>query len=103
MGRSIPHIQPIQQKLTSRDDEYEFKISIPQMSFFAAPSAKYSGSHTPEQERLNGYVMDRVLDIIFRKSFYQAKDKEVSVEDISLPLKVMRFGPRELPTAKELL
>ncbi|OAL27499.1 hypothetical protein AYO20_09782 [Fonsecaea nubica] len=82
-------------------EEYELRILMRQHQFFGPFPASYGEIANDEVLAILDYVMDSVPPEK-TKPFGRIAEREVSKEDKTFLLKIMKLDPRDRPTAKQL-
>lgn len=79
------------------------QVLLKQVGIFGPVPLRYA--EIADDERLG--VLTAVINIVnqhnLRKPFHLSADEELSREDRTFICKIMKFDPRDRPTAKELL
>jgi len=73
------------------------------VSIFGPLPLSYGGIADDERLGILTAVINLVNEHNLHKPFYNSADKELSNEDRIFICKIMKFDPRDRPTAKELL
>ncbi|KAF2225503.1 kinase-like domain-containing protein [Elsinoe ampelina] len=83
-------------------DEYEAKVLIRQHEFFGPFPASYAEIANGEQLEVLTWIMNKTPREAL-KPFRNISPRELTAEDKSFLLKIMRLDPRDRPTVKDLL
>lgn len=84
-------------------EEYPALVLIKQASIFGPIALSYQEIADDERLEVLAKTINYINDNNLKKPFYLSADKELSKEDRTFICKIMKFDPRDRPTAKELL
>ena len=84
-------------------EEFPVHVLIKQVSIFGPVPLKYREIADEERLSILASIIVHVKEQKLKKPFHLVRDKELSEEDRAFICKIMKFDPRDRPTAKELL
>ena len=84
-------------------EPYALQVLTKQVNFFGPVPLKYQEIAHEEALDILAMVINHVKETQIPKPFIMAEDPELSAEDRDFLCKIMRFDPRDTPTAVELL
>lgn len=82
-------------------EHYELKIMMKHCQFFGPYPPSFQELADEDTQKFLAFVVTIVKDA--RKPFELIRESEISREDKTFVLKIMKLDPRDRPTARELL
>jgi casein kinase II subunit alpha len=95
--------KPSDLSLEPGSESYALQVLTNQVNFFGPVPLKYQEIADEDALNVLTMVINHVRDIQTPKPFVMAEDPELSVEDRDFLCRIMKFDPRDRPTAGKLL
>jgi serine/threonine protein kinase len=101
MGRDFLIFKP--NEVTIDDNNYPTYVLLKQLNYFGPPEENYV--EIADEDRLSTLtdLMNFSIENKRRTPFHMIQWPEISEVDMQFLLKIMKFDPRNRPTARELL
>jgi len=102
-GENWHIFKPSDLSLEQGSEPYALEVLIDQVNFFGPVPLKYQEIADEDALDVLTMVINHVKDTQTPKLFAMAEDPELSVEDRDFICRIMKFDPRDRPTAGKLL